>query len=103
MHLCKRWISIEVFSGVAVVVLNSETKSVGANKILSFPGLRRFLYFEVSDDLWNRVKTVKGDLKKGIEIKKKKTIEKRQEKKLTVKVLCAHERSGYLIDAAKES
>lgn len=78
--LYKCLISIEVFSGEAVVVLNSVTKRVGANKILSFPGVRRFLYFEVSDDLGNRVKTVKGDFKKGIEVKKKKK-EKRQEKK----------------------
>ena len=88
--LCKCLISIEVFSGEAVVVLSSVTKRVGANKILSFPGLRRFLYFEVSDDLGNKVKTVKGNFKKGIEVEKKKRKASRK-KKLTVKVLCAHE------------
>ena len=79
--LCKCLISIEVFSGEAVVVLNSVTKRVDANKILSFPGLRRFLYFEVSDDLGNRVKIVKGDFKKGIEVKKKKKKSVKKKKK----------------------
>ena len=82
-------LNFEVFSGEAVVVLNSVTKRVGANNILSFPGVRRFLYFEVSDDLGNIVKTVKGDFKKALKLKKKRKASKK--KKLTVKLLCTQE------------